>query len=153
MIQPLVTFGLVAVVGGLSLCDLCVPAARSVGTSGGLVSVADAAPVQRPPVRPLADTQVPVDAAARAVTRPAVTQPASARRTVTFAVQGMTCGGCEIGTRKVLTRLPGVAKADVSYEKGTAVVTYDPAKVTVEQMIAAVKTLGYTATVVAPPAR
>lgn len=57
-----------------------------------------------------------------------------------------------LGTRKVLTRLPGVAKADVSYEKGTAVVTYDLSKVTVEQMLAAIKTLGYTATPVAPAA-
>ena len=43
-------------------------------------------------------------------------------------------------------RLPGVTTADVSYEKGTAVVTYDPAKVTVVQMVEAIKTLGYTAT-------
>ena len=31
-------------------------------------------------------------------------------------------------------------------KKGTAVVTYDSAKVSVAQMVAAVKTLGYTAT-------
>ncbi|ODT04563.1 MAG: hypothetical protein ABS52_04660 [Gemmatimonadetes bacterium SCN 70-22] len=86
----------------------------------------------------------------RSPAQPAVTQPASASRTVTLAVKGMTCAGCVLGTQKVLTRLPGVAKADVSYEKGTAVVTYDPAKVTVEQMIAAIKTLGYTASIVAP---
>ena len=66
--------------------------------------------------------------------------------TIDMSVKGMTCGGCVLGTRKVLTRLPGVSKADVSYEKGTAVVTYDPRKVTVEQMVAAIKTLGYTAT-------
>lgn len=35
-------------------------------------------------------------------------------------------------------------KADVSHEKDQAVVTYDTWKVTVEQMIAAVKKLGYT---------
>lgn len=69
-------------------------------------------------------------------------------RTVTFAVRGMTCAGCVLSTRTVLTRLPGVTKADVSYEKGTAVVTYDPAKVTIAQMIAAIQTLKYTATVV-----
>jgi copper chaperone CopZ len=57
----------------------------------------------------------------------------------------MTCGGCVLSTRKVLTRLEGVTNADVSYEKGTAVVTYDPSKVTVKDMVAAIKTLGYTA--------
>lgn len=67
-------------------------------------------------------------------------------KTVTLAVHGMTCGGCVVGTRTVLTRLKGVTKAEVSYEKGTAVVTYDPARVTVEQMIAAIATLHYTAT-------
>ncbi len=60
----------------------------------------------------------------------------------------MTCGGCAIGVRRVLTRLDGVREADVSYEQQRAVVTYDTTKVTVEQMIAAIKTLGYKATVV-----
>lgn len=66
---------------------------------------------------------------------------------VTLKITGMTCGGCAIATRKVLTRLDGVSKADVSYEKGNAVVTYDPAKTSAEKMIAAIKTLGYTAVV------
>lgn len=70
--------------------------------------------------------------------------------TVTLHIEGMTCGGCTLATRKVLERLDGVAKADVSYEHKRAVVTFDPAKVTVEQMIAAVATLKYTATVVGP---
>ena len=63
-------------------------------------------------------------------------------------MQGMDCAGCVVGVRTVLKRLPGVSKAEVTYETRRAVVTYDPAKVTVEQMIAAIKTLKYTATVV-----
>ena len=70
--------------------------------------------------------------------------------TVTLDVQGMTCGGCAIGVRTVLKRLPGVSKADVRYETHQAVVTYDPSKVTVSQMIAAIATLKYTATPVTP---
>ena len=73
-------------------------------------------------------------------------------RIVTFKVKGMTCGGCVFGVRRVLTRLAGVSKVDVSYEQSRAVVTYDPAAVTVEQMVAAIKTLGYTATAVTPAA-
>lgn len=69
-------------------------------------------------------------------------------KTVTLKIDGMTCGGCAVGARKVLTRLDGVKKADVSYEKSQAVVTYDSQKVTVDQMIAAIKKLGYTASVV-----
>ncbi|GAC1654775.1 MAG: hypothetical protein NVS4B3_19060 [Gemmatimonadaceae bacterium] len=68
---------------------------------------------------------------------------------VTLHVEGMTCGGCVVGVRRVLTRLGGVSKAVVSYENQQAVVTYDPARVTVAELIVAIKTLGYTATVVA----
>ena len=66
---------------------------------------------------------------------------------VTLVVEGMTCGGCTLATRKVLTRLDGVEKAVVTYEPPRAVVTFDPDKVSSEQMIAAIKTLGYCATV------
>lgn len=138
MNKPLATLGLLAFAGALSLCGLCGPAAGAASGGaampGGLVSVAYAAPAQPRP---------------RAAQAPA---QATAARTTTFVVRGMDCGGCVVGVRKVLTRLPGVAKADVSYEKRTAVVTYDPRKVTVEQMVAAIKTLGYTATPVAPAA-
>lgn len=78
----------------------------------------------------------------------AVARSAVVLDTVTLRVEGMTCGGCTLATRKVLERLDGVTSADVSYEKKQAVVIYDPAKVTVAQMIAAVGTLKYTATAV-----
>lgn len=87
---------------------------------------------------------VPVEATPRT----AVEAPRAEVKTVTLRVEGMTCGGCTLATRKVLERLEGVQKAEVSYEQSRAVVTYDPAKVSVPQMIAAVRTLGYTATVV-----
>jgi copper chaperone CopZ len=64
---------------------------------------------------------------------------------VTLQVEGMTCGGCTLATRKVLNRLDGVEKAVVTYEPPRAVVTFDPRRVTVSQMIAAIKTLGYRA--------
>jgi copper chaperone CopZ len=78
----------------------------------------------------------------------AVARPAAVLDTVTLRIEGMTCGGCTLATRKVLERLDGVTSADVSYEKKQAVVIHDPAKVTIAQMIAAVATLKYTATVV-----
>jgi copper chaperone CopZ len=40
-----------------------------------------------------------------------------------------------------------VEKAVVTYEPPRAVVTFDPRKVSVPQMIAAIETLGYRATV------
>jgi len=68
--------------------------------------------------------------------------------TATFRVEGMTCGGCAIATRAVLSRLDGVEKAEVSYEKREAVVVYDSDKGSVEAMVAAIRELGYRATVV-----
>ena len=148
MNKPLATLGIFAVTGTIALCDLCGSSAPARTMSRDLVPAGyapDAALQQeRPPTGAQRKTPIPPTRAGTS-TQPAA-QPAAASQTVTFAVQRMTCAGCVLGTRKVLTRLPGVAKADVSYEKGTAVVTYDPAKVTVEQMVAAIKTLGYTAT-------
>jgi copper chaperone CopZ len=68
-----------------------------------------------------------------------------------FDVAGMDCGGCVIGTRAALRKLKGVQKADASYDdatgKGTAWALYDPAKVTPERMMAAIRELGYTPTI------
>lgn len=75
-------------------------------------------------------------------------------REVTLHIEGMTCGGCAISARLVLERLAGVQKAEVSYEKQLATVTYDSAKVTPQKMIDALKAkLRYTATVVEEPVR
>ena len=106
----------VGTVGLFAVCDLCQPAA-------------------------IAITAAP----ARARHLASVPDPAN-QRTVVLKIEGMTGGGCAIATRKLLARLTGVSKVEVSYEQGRAVVTYDSTKITVEEMIAAVKTLGYTAT-------
>ena len=129
------TLGLGAL-SATSICDLCQPSVTSALLIPRVAYAASA-------TVPAASAQT---TAAHAVPVGAVTEQP---RTVRLKVAGMTCGGCVIGTRRVLTRLPGVTKADVSYEKGEAVVTYNPAKVTVAQMVAAVKTLGYSATPVA----
>jgi len=75
-----------------------------------------------------------------------IQRQAPATRVVALKIDGMTCGGCVYGVKKVLTRLNGVSKAVVRYETKSAVVTFDPARVTVEQMVKAIETLGYKAT-------
>ena len=96
-----------------------------------------------------ADLKTPASGDAAGGTAGPVLPPRPAKKSVTLTIDGMTCGGCVIGVRKVLSRLSGVSKAEVSYEKGQAIVTYDPALVTIAQMIAAIKTLGYLASVAA----
>lgn len=63
----------------------------------------------------------------------------------TFAVEGMTCGGCEVGVKMKVKKLAGVESVEASYKEGTARVGYDPAEVTPEQIIAAIEELGYEA--------
>lgn len=41
----------------------------------------------------------------------------------TMTIEGMMCGHCEARVKKCLEALDGVESADVSHEKGTAVVT------------------------------
>ncbi len=43
--------------------------------------------------------------------------------TKTMKIEGMMCGHCEARVKKVLEALEGVESADVSHEKGTAVVS------------------------------
>lgn len=87
------------------------------------------------------------ETAAAVASTPAV--PAGLAR-ADFNVAGMDCGGCVIGTRAALKKLQGVHTADASYDdatgEGTAWALYDPAKVTPERMMAAIRELGYTPT-------
>ena len=43
--------------------------------------------------------------------------------TKTIKIEGMMCGHCEATVKKALEALPQVDEAQVSHEKGTAVVT------------------------------
>lgn len=76
---------------------------------------------------------------------------ASELKTDTFAVEGMTCGGCEVGVRMAVGKLDGIEQVKASYSEGTAVVTYDPAKASPKDIIAAIKKLGYEAKLVEKP--
>ncbi len=63
--------------------------------------------------------------------------------TVTLGISGMTCGGCVRSVSNVLKALDGVASAEVSLEKRSAVVDYDPGKVGVEQLKRSVEEAGF----------
>ncbi len=65
--------------------------------------------------------------------------------TTTIKVGGMTCGGCVKSVTGVLTALEGVAKAEVSLEKGEAAVAFDAAKVNRAQLAQAIEDAGFDA--------
>ena len=64
-------------------------------------------------------------------------------RTVTLAVENMTCALCPITIRKALEKVDGVIEASASLETKTATVTFDPAKATVEALTKATTNAGY----------
>ncbi len=67
----------------------------------------------------------------------------AAERTVTLAVENMTCATCPITVKKSLTQVSGVIKADVSLEKEDATITFDDAKATVADLTKATTNAGY----------
>jgi periplasmic mercuric ion binding protein len=64
-------------------------------------------------------------------------------RTVTLAVDNMTCETCPPIVRKSLARIPGVAKADISAKTGTATVVFDDTVASVDVLVAARTNAGY----------
>jgi mercuric ion binding protein len=69
-------------------------------------------------------------------------------KTALLHVEGMTCAACPVTVRMVLRKLAGVQDASVNRNEKRAVVQYDPAKVTPQQMADAVTKAGYKSTVV-----
>lgn len=68
--------------------------------------------------------------------------PANTKQ-VTFTVKGMTCASCEPAIRLALEKTPGVKRADVSYERGNAIVDYDPKVTTPEKLRNIINGTGY----------
>ena len=68
-------------------------------------------------------------------------------RTVTLEVPGMNCGMCPITVNKALRKVPDVKTAKADLDTKQAVVTYDDAKTTPEQLIKATTDAGYPSSV------
>jgi copper chaperone CopZ len=63
-----------------------------------------------------------------------------------FKIGGMTCEGCVRSIELKLAAMPGVGYAHVNLGAGAVTVEYDDAQATPEQLIAAVKQIGFEAT-------
>ena len=66
--------------------------------------------------------------------------------TTTLQVRGMTCAGCARSVTSALQKVNGVASAEVSLDGGEAKVRFDPTRVSVAQLKAALEIAGYQAT-------
>jgi len=76
------------------------------------------------------------------------TAAAAAERTVTLAVENMTCASCPYIVKQTLAAVPGVHNVEVSYEKKTAVVTFDDEKTGPDALTDATSGVGYPASVI-----
>jgi periplasmic mercuric ion binding protein len=76
----------------------------------------------------------------------ALVPPASAKQqTVQLTVPTMDCATCPITIKTALSKVPGVSKVKVSYEKREAVIVYDDARATVADLKKATEDVGYPA--------
>ena len=66
-------------------------------------------------------------------------------QTLSFDVNGMTCGGCTGSVQRALSKLNGISHAEVCLSPGVATVVIDPTKVTPAQIESAITHLGYPA--------
>lgn len=72
---------------------------------------------------------------------------AATPKTITLAVQNMTCELCPVTVKKSLEKVPGVSAIKVDFNKETAVVTYDADKVKPEALTKATMNAGYPSAV------
>jgi len=64
---------------------------------------------------------------------------------ISFPVTGMTCAACQARVQRALSSEPGVIDASVNLLTNSAAVRYDPASVTPQHLIEAVRATGYDA--------
>lgn len=62
---------------------------------------------------------------------------------LSLKVSGMSCSHCQMTVRKALEQIPGVSKADVDLNAGTASVEAESGRVSLEQLMQAVEAAGF----------
>jgi Cu+-exporting ATPase len=70
---------------------------------------------------------------------------AEKQNSISFPVTGMTCAACQARVQRALSAEPGVIDASVNLVTRSAAVRYDPAAVTPQDLIEAVRATGYDA--------
>jgi P-type Cu+ transporter len=64
---------------------------------------------------------------------------------VTIPVSGMTCAACSSRIQRTLSKTPGVSEANVNLMLKNAVVRFDPAAISAEQLVEKIRETGYGA--------
>jgi Cu+-exporting ATPase len=77
-------------------------------------------------------------------------EAATAREQIRIPVTGMTCAACQARVQRTLQKQPGVVDASVNLMMHDAAVTYDPALVTPDRLVEAIRGTGYGAELASP---
>ena len=72
----------------------------------------------------------------------------AAQRSVTLAVDGMTCASCPYIVKQTLAGVPGVSDVTVSFKKKTAVVAFDDSKTNTAALTTATANVGFPSRVI-----
>ena len=71
----------------------------------------------------------------------------AATQTVTLSVPGMYCASCPITVKLALSKVEGVSKVGVSFERREAVVAFDDTKTNVPALTKATENAGFPSSV------
>jgi mercuric ion binding protein len=71
------------------------------------------------------------------------TTTAVADKTITLAIEGMTCTGCENTIQEAVTKIDGVKSIKASHLDSTAVVSFDESKTSIAAIGDAINEAGY----------
>lgn len=71
----------------------------------------------------------------------------AAPQTVTLDLPTMNCALCPITVKKALSKVEGVTEVNVSFENKQAVVTFEDAKTSTDELVKATTNAGYYSTV------
>ncbi len=72
----------------------------------------------------------------------------AAQRSVTLAVDGMTCASCPYIVKQTLARISGVNTVEVFFKEKKATVTFDDSKTNVAALTAATTNVGFPSRVI-----
>ena len=75
----------------------------------------------------------------------AISSMLEASETVTFEIENMTCAMCPVTVRTAMNRVDGVHSVDVDFDSKTAVVNFDPAVASMDEIAQASTQAGYPA--------
>lgn len=75
-----------------------------------------------------------------------VENPPLFTKVMEYKIDGMTCSGCEQHVINEVNKVSGVIKSQVSYDKGNAIIEFDPALVEEKEVTKAISRTGYKIT-------